>query len=71
MSISDSNINYPALEKNLFGAVHKGCGYGIEFEKSGTFSFLTGEFGWDVIIFGVDMNSSCKCWSQERRYFNC
>ena len=64
MSISYSNSNYPTLEKNLFGAVHKDSGYGIGFDKNGTFSFLTGEFGWDVIIFGVDMNSSCKCWSQ-------
>ena len=49
MSISYSNSNYPALEKNLFGAVHKDSGYGIGFDKSGTFSFLTGEFGWDVV----------------------
>ena len=33
-------------------------GYGIGFDRRGSFSFPGGGFGQNVIIFGVDMNSS-------------
>ena len=33
-------------------------GYGIGFDRRSSFSFLGGRFGKNVLIFGVDMNSS-------------
>ena len=33
-------------------------GYGIGFDRKGSFSFPGGGFGLNVIIFGVDMSSS-------------
>ena len=33
-------------------------GYGIGFDRRGSFSFLGGGFGQNVIVFGADMNSS-------------
>ena len=62
--------NYPTLKNCLFGAVsltenanidrYKYSGYGIEFDRHGSFSFLGIELGRNVIIFGVDMSSSTK-----------
>ena len=59
--------NYPALENCLFGVVkltkhvdvdqYKYSGYGIEFDRKGSYSIGI-EAGRNVIIFGVDMNSS-------------
>ena len=37
---------------------YKYSGYGIGFDRRGSFSFPGGGFGQNVIIFGVDMNSS-------------
>ena len=34
------------------------CGYAIEFDRRGTFSFPGGGFGQNVLTFGVDMSSS-------------
>ena len=52
----------------LFGAVtltknadidkHRYSGYGIGFDRKGSFSFPGGGYGQNVIIFGADMNSS-------------
>ena len=59
--------DYPTLENSLFGAVkfvknadidkYKYSGYGIGFDRRGTFSTANG-FGKNVIIFGVDMSFS-------------
>ena len=56
--------DYPALEKSMFGSakltkntdidVYKYSGYGIEFDRHGTF-LVTGGFGRNVLIFCVDM----------------
>ena len=64
----DSDNNYPALENFLFGKVkltkiddidkYKHSGYRIGFDRRGTFSFPTGGFGCNVIIFRVDMSFS-------------
>ena len=61
-------INDPALENCLLGAVtltkhvnidkYGYSGYGIEFDRKGSFSFPSGGYGQNVIIFGVDMSSS-------------
>ena len=59
--------DYPTLENSLLGTVklvknaeidkYKYSGYGIGFDRHGTFSVPNG-FGKNVIIFGVDMSSS-------------
>ena len=61
----DSNLT---IENALFGAVsltknadvdkYKYSGYGIAFDRKGSFSFPGGGYGQNVIIFGADMNSS-------------
>ena len=65
-----SDYNYPALQNKLFGAVsltknadidkYKYSGYGIGFDRKGSFSFPGTGLGRNVIIFGVDMSSSTK-----------
>ena len=63
------NRNYNlAVQNALFGAVsstknvdvskYKYSGYGIAFDRISSFSFPVGGNGQNVIIFGVDMNSS-------------
>ena len=59
--------SYLTLENCLFGAVkltkhtdvdlHKYSGYGIGLDRKGSYS-VVGEVGRNMIIFGVDMNSS-------------
>ena len=61
-------ISDPTLENCLFGAVtltkhvntdkYGYSGYGIGFDRKGSFSFPNGGYGQNVIIFGVDMSSS-------------
>ena len=61
-------ISDPTLENCLFGAVtltknadidkYGYSGYGIGFDRKGSFSFSSGGYGQNVIIFGVDMSSS-------------
>ena len=61
--------SYPTLENCLFGAVkltkhvdvefYKYSGYGIGFDRKGSYS-IGNEIESNVIIFGVDMNSSTK-----------
>ena len=63
-----SMLLFPILGNVLFVAVklvknadidkYKYSGYGIGFDVKGTFSFPTGGFGKDCIIFGADMSSS-------------
>ena len=75
ISFSDSNKNYSNLEKFFFGAVkwtgkadiekHKYSGYGIGFDGHGTFLFLTGRFGCNIIIFGVTMSSSVHVYNKK------
>ena len=62
--------DYPTLENCLFGAVsltknaaiikYKYFGYGIGFDRHGSFSFPGTALGRNVIIFAVDMSSSTK-----------
>ena len=61
-------ISDPTLENCLFGAVtltkhvnidkYGYSGYGIGFDRKESFSFPSGGYGQNVIIFGVDMSSS-------------
>ena len=62
--------DYPTLENCVFGAVkltentdigkYGYSGYGIGFDRHGSFSFPDTGLGINVIIFGVDMSSSTK-----------
>ena len=87
-------ISDPTLENCLFGAVtltkqvnidkYEYSGYGIGFDRKGSFSFSGGGYGQNVIIFGVDMSSSIhidnkkrhintrkRSNARARKYFNC
>ena len=65
---SSSNDNDHTVRNSLFGAVrwtknkdidkNGYSGYGIGFDRRGSFSFPVGGFGSNVIIVGVDMSSS-------------
>ena len=69
LSASSSHSDDPTLENCLFGAVTLTknaddidkigySDYGIGFDRKSSFSFSSGGFGQDVIIFVVDMSSS-------------
>ena len=68
LGASSSDISDPTLKNSLFGAValtknadidiYKYSDHGTGFHRKGSFSFPCGGFGQNVIIFGVDMNSS-------------
>ena len=68
LGTSSSYIYDPTLKNCLFCAVtltknadiekYEYSGYGIGFDRRGSFSFPGGGFGQNVIIFGVEMSSS-------------
>ena len=68
LGTSSSNYSNPTIKNCLFGAVtltknadiekYGYSGYGIGFDRRGSFSFPGGGFGQNVIIFGADMSSS-------------
>ena len=68
MGASTSNDNDPTLKSCLFGAgtLNKNAdidkckysGYGIGFDRRSSYSFPSGRFVQNVLIFGVDMSSS-------------
>ena len=68
LGASSSNDNNPTLKNCLFRAVtltknadiekYGYSGYGIGFDRRGSFSFPGGGFGQNVLIFGADMSSS-------------
>ena len=68
MTGSNSDNNDPTVKDSFFGAVtltknadidkYQYSGYGIGFDRRGSFSFPAGGFGSNIIIFGVDMSSS-------------
>ena len=68
LGASNSHISDPALKNCLFGAVaspknadidnYKYSGYGIGFDRRSSFSFPSGGFDQNVLIFGADMSSS-------------
>ena len=68
LGASGSNNNDPTLKICLFGAVtltknadidkYGYSGYGIGFDRRSSFSFPSGGFGQNVLIFGADMSSS-------------
>ena len=68
LAASSSHTSDPIIKKCLFGAVtltknadiekYKYPGYGIGFDRRSSFSFPSGGFGQNVLIFGADMSSS-------------
>ena len=68
LGASTSQDNDPTLKYCLFGAVtltknanigkYRYSGYGIGFDRRSSFSFPSGGFGQNILIFGVDMSSS-------------
>ena len=68
LAASSSYANDPTLKNCLFGAVtltknadfenYKYSAYGIGFDRRSSFSFTSGGFGQNVLIFGADMSTS-------------
>ena len=68
LGASSSKVNDPALKNCLFGAVtltknadidrYGYSGYGIGFDRRGSFSFPSGRVGQNVLIFGVNISFS-------------
>ena len=68
LSASSPHSDDPMLKNCLFGAVtftknadinkYGYSGYGIAFDRKSSFSFPSGGFGQNVIVFVVDMSSS-------------
>ena len=71
IAASSSNNNDPTLRNSLFGAVrltknvdidkYRYSGYGIGFDRKGSFSFSGSGFGQNVIIFGAKYQLVCSC----------
>ena len=49
---------------------YKYSGYGIGFDRKGSFSFSGIGLGRNVIIFGVEMSSSTKIDNRKKRCFD-
>ena len=68
ITIDNTTSSDPILENCLFGAVtltkntviykYKYSGQGNVFDRRSNFSFPSGGFGQNIILFGVDMSSS-------------
>ena len=78
LGASSSHIDDPTLKNCLFGAVtltknadidkYRYSGYGIGFDRKGSFSFPSGGYGKNVVIFGADMNSSQHIDNKKNTY---
>ena len=56
-----------SLTKNADIDKYKYFGYGIRFDRHGSFSNPSGGAGRNVIIFGADMSSSTKIYNGKKR----
>ena len=73
-----SNENDPTVRSSLFGVVrltknadidkYGYSGYGIAFDRRGSFSFPGGGFASNVINFGLDMSSSIHVDNKKRTF---
>ena len=78
LGTSTSHNNDPTLKNCLFGAVilsknadvdkYKYSGYGTGFDRRSSFSFPSGGFGQNVLLFGVDMFSSAYIDKKKKTY---
>ena len=68
LAASCSHFSDPTTKNCLFGAVtltknadiekYKYSGYGIGFDRRSSFSFPSGGFGQNVLVFGADMSTA-------------
>ena len=80
LGASTCHINDPTLKKCLFGAVtltknadidkYGYSGYGIGFDRRGSFPFPGGGYCQNVLIFGVDMSSSPHIDNKKKRHIS-
>ena len=78
LAASSSHDSDPTIKYCLFGAVtltkhadiekHKYSGYGIGFDRRSSFSFPSGGFGQNVLIFGADMSTSIHIDNKKKTY---
>ena len=76
LGASSSHSSDPTIKNCLFGAVtltknaeiekYKYSGYGIGFDRRSSFSFPSGGFGQNVLIFGADMSTSIHIDNKEK-----
>ena len=57
------------LTKHVDVDLYKYLGYGIGFDRKGSYS-IGNEIGRNVTIFGVDMSLSPHIYSKKKRYYN-
>ena len=55
------------MTKNAGIDKYQYSGYGIEFDKNGSFSFPGGGLGQNVIMFGADMSSSAHVDKKDKK----
>ena len=80
LGASGSNNSDPTLINCLSGAVtltknadidkYGYSGYGIGFDRRGSFSFPGGGYGQNVLIFGVDMSFSAHIDNNKKRHIS-
>ena len=70
LTVQNALFGAVSLTKNADVNKYKYSGYGIAFVRTSSFSFPGGGNGQNVIIFGVDMNSSIHVNNKGKRYFN-
>ena len=78
LGASTSHIDDPTLKNCLFGVVtltknadidkYRYSGYGIGFDRRGSFSFPGGGYGQNVSIFGADMSSFPHINNKKKTY---
>ena len=79
LGASSSHISDPKIKDCLFGAVtltknsdidrYRYSGYGIGFDRRSSFSFPSGRFGQNVLIFGADMSSSIHIDNKRKKIY--
>ena len=79
LGASSSHSSDPTIKNCFFGAVtltknaeikkYKYSGYGIGFDRRSSFSFPSGGFGQNVLIFGADMSSSTHIDNKKKDIF--
>ena len=78
LGASSSHINDPTLKNCLSGVItltgnadidkYKYSGYGIGFDRRGSFSFPDGGYGQNVLVFGVDMSFTSHIDNNKKTY---
>ena len=79
LAASSSYDSDPTMKNCLFGAVtltknadiekYKYSGYGIGFDRRSSFSFTSGGFGQNVLIFGADTSTSIHIDNKKKKTY--